>query len=150
MWLLAAALSTVVVSVSDGDTLAVRTPSGDVRVRLEGIDCPEKHQPHGLAARWFVRSRVFVTRPDGRRSGKTVSVDERGRDRNGRRIARVRVDGRDLSLELLRAGFAWHYRRYNHEPALAQLEADARTARRGLWADPRPTPPWEWRRRRRH
>ncbi len=149
MWLLAAALSALVVSVSDGDTLTVRRHGRDVRVRLEGIDCPEKDQPHGLAARWFVRSRVFVVRADGRRVGKTVRVDVRGRDRNGREVARVHVDGRDLSLELLRAGFAWHYRRYSRESSLARLQAEARAARRGLWADARPVPPWEWRRQRR-
>jgi endonuclease YncB( thermonuclease family) len=149
MWLLAAALSAVVLGVPDGDTLTVRVQGRQVRVRLEGIDCPEKNQPHGLAARWFVRKRVFTLRPDGRRVGKTVSVDVRGRDRNGRQVARLQVDGRDLSLELLRSGFAWHYRRYNRDAALARLEADARAARRGLWADAHPVPPWEWRRRRR-
>ena len=92
---------------------------------------------------------MFVVRADGRRVGKTVRVDVRGRDRNGREVARVHVDGRDLSLELLRAGFAWHYRRYSRESSLARLQAEARAARRGLWADARPVPPWEWRRQRR-
>ena len=80
-------------SVSDGDTLTVRRHGRDVRVRLEGIDCPEKDQPHGLAARWFVRSRVFVVRADGRRVGKTVRVDVRGRDRAAATAAGARSRG---------------------------------------------------------
>jgi endonuclease YncB( thermonuclease family) len=70
-------------------------------------------------------------------------------DKYGRKVCRVEVDGQDLSVELLRAGLAWHYKRYNQEPALASLQAEARARKRGLWADPNPIPPWEWRRRKR-
>lgn len=146
MWLLAAALGAVVVSVPDGDTLTVRLNGALVRVRLEGVDCPEKNQPHGLAARWFVRKRALTASAQGRLHPRRVTLELHGRDRNGRRIGRVSVDGRDVGVDLLRAGFAWHYRRYNCDPALARLEAAARRARRGLWADKKPIPPWQWRR----
>lgn len=75
----------------------------------------------------------------------------RDTDRYGRLVGEVLLpDGRNLNHELVRAGMAWWYRRYAQEDTtLAQLEAEARAARRGLWRDPHPVPPWEWRRTQR-
>lgn len=126
-----------VVGVSDGDTVKVLVGGTEVKVRLEGIDCPEKHQPWGQRAKTFTSTLL---------AGKTVTVQVKTVDRYGRLVARVLVRDQDVSLELLRAGLAWHFVRYNQEPTLSQLESEARADRRGLWADSNPVPPWDWRR----
>jgi endonuclease YncB( thermonuclease family) len=103
------------------------------------VDAPERRQAFGARAKQFVGTMAF---------GKTVIVLQRGMDRYGRTIAEVMLpDGRDLGLELVRAGYAWWFRRYSADAHLAVLEARAHAARRGLWADPDPVPPWKWRRR---
>ena len=67
-------------------------------------------------------------------------------DRYGRLVARVILpDGRDLSVELVKAGLAWHYKKYSDDEELARLEDEVRKAKRGLWSEPEPVPPWEWR-----
>lgn len=127
-----------VVKVADGDSITVRRPGEEeVRVRLEGIDCPEHRQPYSVAAKKFTSGMVFDER---------VQVRVLDHDRYGREVARVTVKGQDVSVELLREGLAWHYKHFNQEEELARLEAEARQARRGLWSDPHPIPPWEWRR----
>jgi endonuclease YncB( thermonuclease family) len=76
-------------------------------------------------------------------------VHVRGLDRYGRTVGDVTLpDGRHLNAELVRAGYAWWFRRYSADPRFATLEAQARSARRGLWAGPDPVPPWDWRRSR--
>ena len=77
---------------------------------------------------------------------KVVTVNVRGRDKYGRTVAEVVLpDGRTLNEELVIQGLAWQYRKYSHDPRLALMETEAREAKRGLWADPDPVPPWEWR-----
>jgi endonuclease YncB( thermonuclease family) len=128
-----------VYGVTDGDTISVLQDGRAVKIRLYGIDCPEKHQAFGMRARQFTSSLAF---------GKEVEVRPVDRDRYGRRIAWVYVGPRCLNEELLRAGFAWHFKRYSRDSHLAELELQARTARNGLWHDPEPTPPWEFRKTR--
>lgn len=124
-----------VVGVADGDTITVLHNGFGERFRLTGIDCPEKRQPFGNRAKQFTSSLVF---------GKTVTVRGTGRDRYGRTLGVVFLpDGRNLNQELVKAGLAWWYRQYSKDETLAQLEQEARTARRGLWVDPNPIPPWE-------
>ncbi len=127
-----------VVGVSDGDTITVLHNGKGERVRLHGIGCPEKRQAFGRKAKQFTSTLVF---------GKTVTVQPVDRDRYGRTVAVVLLpDGRSLNHELVKAGFAWWYWRYTpDDETLAQLERDARGAKRGLWADPHAVPPWEWR-----
>ncbi len=124
--------------VSDGDTITVLTKGKGERIRLHGIDCPEKRQAFGKRAKQFTSRLVY---------GKTVTVRDLGQDRYGRTVGEVLLpDGRVLNHELVRAGFAWWYRRYAPEDeTLKQLEAEAGDAKRGLWADAEPVPPWEWR-----
>ncbi len=83
--------------------------------------------------------------------GQKVAVNVMDQDRYGRTVAEVILpDGRVLNHELVKAGLAWWYRRYAPEDGtLAQLEANAKAAKRGLWAEPNPVPPWEWRKRER-
>jgi len=133
--------SGVVVGASDGDTLQVLRDGRAVKVRLWGVDTPEKSQDFGKAAK------RFTLRATAR---KTVRVEPRAIDRYGRTVALVTVDGRLLNEALVNAGYAWVYRQYCEERARCSrwqtLEARARAARRGLWAQPDPEPPWDYRR----
>ena len=129
-----------VVGVADGDTITVLRDQRAVTVRLQGIDAPEKGQAFGQRAKQFTVSLAF---------GNTVTVHATGRDRYARLLAEVTLpDGRSLNQELVRAGFAWWFRKYSHDMRLARLEEEARGERRGLWADPAPEAPWNYRSRR--
>src|SRR5262249_4765037 len=126
-----------VVGVTDGDTIAVLRDDHATTVRLVGIDAPEKGQAYGQRAKQFAASLAF---------GQTVTVRASGRDRYGRLLGEVILpDGRSLNQELVRAGFAWWFRKYSRDLTLAHLEEEAREGRRGLWADPSPEPPWTYR-----
>ncbi len=134
---LAADFTGRVVGVSDGDTITVMHNGKGERIRLHGIDCPEKRQAFGNRAKQFTSNLVFA---------KTVTVQFVDRDRYGRTVGVVLLpDGRSLNHELVKAGFAWWYRKYSDDQRLGELEAEAREAKRGLWAAPTPIPPWEWR-----
>ncbi len=134
---LAADFTGRVVGVSDGDTITVLHSGKGERIRLHGIDCPEKRQAFGKRAKQFTSNLVFA---------ETVTVQAVDRDRYGRTVGVVLLpDGRSLNHELVRAGLAWMYRRYTNDQSLSDLEEEARVARRGLWADPHAVAPWEWR-----
>ena len=128
-----------VVKIADGDTITVLHNKTQQKIRLEGIDAPEKGQPYGTKARQALADKIF---------GQTVRVEWKQRDRYQRIIGRVYFGDRDISLEMVKEGFAWHYKKYSKEAALADAEKEARKAGRGLWADKDPMPPWEWRRER--
>ena len=134
----------VVVKVLDGDSLQVRREGRLVEIRLYGIDTPEYRQAYSTKARQFTREML---------SKQTVAVEEKDVDRYGRIVALVSCQGRLVNRELVRAGLAWYYPRYcRSQPLcgeLAVLEQGARTARLGLWADPQPVAPWEWKRQQR-
>lgn len=125
--------------VADGDTISVLHEGRAVKIRLYGIDSPEKHQAFGQKAKTFTSQLAF---------GKVVEVDSVTRDRYGRTVAWVHVGGRCLNEEILRAGYAWHFKRYSRDRHLAELELQARAARAGLWGDPAPVAPWEFRKAR--
>jgi endonuclease YncB( thermonuclease family) len=127
-----------VVKVSDGDTIQVMHEGKAEKVRLAEIDCPETKQPFGQAAKKFVLDIA---------AQKTVTVHVETTDRYGRTVGVVVLpDGRSLNQELIRAGLAWWYWKYSTDSSLGELEEEARAARIGLWADPAPVPPWDWRR----
>ena len=128
-----------VVGISDGDTLNVLRAGKAVKVRLHGVDTPEKAQAFGTRAHQFTSALAF---------GTEVTVVVRDTDRYGRLVGEVLLpDGRSLNQELVKAGMAWWYKHYApNDTTLAQLEADARAAQRGLWAEAHPVPPWAWRR----
>ena len=132
----AAPLAGRVVHVHDGDTLTVLVERREVRVRLAAIDAPERGQPFATASRRALSARV---------AGRDVVVDVQGRDGFGRTLGVVRVAGADVNREQVRDGWAWVFRRFAHDAALVALEDEARLARRGLWRDPQPVPPWTWR-----
>jgi micrococcal nuclease len=130
-----------VVGVTDGDTLTVLRDGRAATVRLVGIDAPEKGQAFGQRAKQFAAGQAF---------GKTVTVRVAGHDRYGRLLGDVALpDGRSLNQELVRAGFAWWFRKYSRDSRLGRLEDEAREGRRGLWADRAPEAPWEYRSRHR-
>ncbi len=126
-----------VVGITDGDTISVLRAGRAEIVRLQGVDAPEKRQAYGDRARRFVADLAF---------DQTVIVRTTGRDRNGRLLGEVVLpDGRSLNQELVRAGYAWWFRKYSRDVRLARLEEEARQGRQGLWADQVPEPPWEYR-----
>ena len=126
-----------VVGILDGDTIEVLQSGRAVRVRLDGIDCPEKKQSFGTRAKQFT-SRVAFR--------KEVQVIEKGKDRYGRTLAEVILpDGKSLNQELVREGYAWWYWKYSDDEDLKRLQGEAREAKRGLWSDPNAIPPWIFR-----
>jgi len=129
-----------VTGVKDGDTFEILIDRKPEVVRLAHIDCPERGQPFGKAAKQFASDLSF---------GKFVLVKEEGRrDRYGRMIATIRLkDGTIVNQELVRAGLAWHFTKYSDDMAYARLEREARAAKLGLWSEGSPVPPWEWRKR---
>ena len=132
-----------VVGIADGDTITVLRDKEQVRIRLYGIDCPERYQPFSKKARQLTAKMVH---------GKVVEVEPVDIDRYNRLVALVTVSERLVNEELLNAGFAWVYTRYCVRPICDKwraLEQEAREAKLGLWADPNPIPPWEFRRQMR-
>ena len=126
-----------VVGVSDGDTITVLVGLEPKRIRLAGVDAPERGQAFGQRAKQAASRLVF---------GRTVTVVARGQDRYGRTLGDVRLpDGSSLNDRLVEEGWAWHYTRYSKDQRLAELETAARRSRRGLWGDPHPVPPWDFR-----
>ncbi len=135
-----------VVGITDGDTLTLLDGNQvQYKIRLSGIDTPEKGQAFGQAASENLANMVF---------GQLAVADCPRQDKYGRWVCVVRVDGTDICLAQIKAGLAWHYKKYASEQtpmdqelyALAQLEAKA--AGIGLWKDADPTPPWDWRKRK--
>jgi len=133
--------TSTVLSVTDGDTLTVLLNNKPEKVRLTGIDCPEGDQPFGSQATQLATQLALE---------KAVMVTDFGRDKYHRLLGEVFLpDGLLLNRELVREGFCWWYRKYAPENGeLERLETEAREAKKGLWADPQPVPPWEWRRLR--
>ena len=139
----AADFSGPVVSILDGDTIEVLHNNHAERIRLRGIDCPEKGQAYGQKAKHAASALVF---------GKEVTLQTYGKDRYGRTIADVLLpDGSNVNHELVKDGWCWWYRKYAPgNTTLERLEAEARESRMGLWVDHDPVPPWEWRKRGRN
>lgn len=123
--------------VHDGDTISLRCASSAsvIRVRLANIDAPELHQAYGPEASAALRELT---------AGQTVVVDAVATDRYGRVVASLSVAGHDLGLQLVARGLAWCGLRPSRK--CHRLQADARDARRGLWAQADAEPPWQWRR----
>jgi len=131
----------VVVDVVDGDTIKVRGVDGVYRVRLEGVDAPEKRQADGLAASAWLKGKI---------GGAEVTVHAKGRGRYGRVVGDVTLaDGECVNVSLVRAGWAWWYRQYDRsDDRLRQAESAARVDKVGLWAKTNPIPPWMFRAQR--
>lgn len=131
-------LSGKVISVTDGDTIKVLVGKETVTVRLDGIDAPESGQSYGRKSKDHLNELV---------AGKTVKVQKTGTDKYKRTLGVVIVGNINANAKMVEDGWAWHYKKYNDEDHLAQLEVTARKEKRGLWADATPLPPWEYRSR---
>jgi micrococcal nuclease len=129
-----------VLSIHDGDSLRLAMNDGSlVEVRLNGIDAPELAQPFGIASRDFLREMA---------EDKPVRLESHGKDRYERTLGVVHLDGGEsLNQAQLRAGLAWHFKRYSSDTTLADLESDARARGAGLWSEKDPVPPWDFRAR---
>ena len=128
------------VGVHDGDsmTLPIATPEGkrQSKIRMDAIDAPELGQPFSNRSKKTLSDMVF---------DKQCTVESLGPDRYSRTIGRVSVAGRDVNAAMLEAGMAWHFAKYDTRQSMADRHEAARRAGKGLWADPKPIPPWEWR-----
>jgi endonuclease YncB( thermonuclease family) len=131
-----------VVGISDGDTIKVLRNRQEVRIRLWGVDCPERRQDFGDRAKRRTSELAF---------GKTVEIQEMDRDRYGRTVAIVILpDGLILNEALVGDGLAWVHLKYCNRPEKCakwqDLERSARSRMLGLWSMPNPVAPWEFRR----
>lgn len=131
-----------VVKVADGDTVTVLSEANEqIRVRLWGIDAPEKAQDYGEVSRKRLAERI---------AGKDVRLEMHGKDRYGRVLAVIWYKGENENLRQVREGLAWHYVYYAKKATdYAEAEKQAREKRIGLWKKPNPVPPWEFRRQKR-
>ena len=128
-----------VVGVMDGDTIEVMHEGKGERIRLYGVDSPEKRQDFGAKAKQFTSDQVF---------GKDVAVEAVATDRYGRTVGIVSVGGEVLNQKLIEAGFAWVYAQYCDRPECREwtrIESQARASKVGLWSMPNPVAPWEFR-----
>ncbi len=132
-----------VVRITDGDTLVVLDANKvQHKIRLMGIDAPEKKQAYGKKSKDNLLTLV---------AGKYVVVEYEKRDRYQRIIGKIQLNGKDVNLEQINSGMAWHYKKYQGEQSpsdrmkYSTAESEARNAKRGLWHDPEPIPPWDYR-----
>ena len=138
----ASELTGKVVSVSDGDTLRVLVDEQQIKIRLGGIDAPESDQPFGQASKRYLADAV---------AGQTVIVEFEKKDRYGRVIGKVLLDGADMNLRQVEAGYAWWYEYYKRDQseadqrAYSAAEQQARDSGIGLWSEPAPINPYDWR-----
>ena len=127
-----------VVSISDGDTFtAINSDNLQLKIRIWGIDAPEKKQAFGNKSKEFLSSLIF---------GKTISIDVQSKDRYGRLLAYVySPEGKDVSLLMIHEGMAWHFTKYDNNVVYEEAQTFAKKAKRGLWVDPSPIAPWDFR-----
>ena len=132
-----------VVSVADGDTITVLdAEKTQHKIRLQGIDAPEKAQAFGAKSKQALYEMVH---------GKTVQVSFEKSDKYGRILGKVLLDGQDICHQQIKAGLAWHYKKYQNQQPLVDRETysasetAAKNEKLGLWSDPRPVAPWDFR-----
>ena len=132
-----------VIGISDGDTITVLNEKHEqLKIRLAGIDCPEKSQAFGNRAKRTLSDKVF---------SQNVKVETRDKDKYGRTLGIVKIGEEDINQYMISEGVAWHYKKYaNTQPTeeadrYAKAEETARLNKKGLWIQEHPTPPWEFR-----
>ena len=130
----------MVTRVSDGDTIWVNNGLLRYKVRLNRIDAPESKQPYGKESAAHLKSLIF---------GKEVRVEYKTTDRYGRILGIVVIGEKDVNLQMVRDGYAWHYKHFDATPSYSAAESAAQSAKRGIWATTAPIPPHQWRKGRR-
>ncbi len=129
-----------VIRIIDGDTVEVMGEgTKPFKVRLMGIDAPERRQPYGKKSKQVLSDLVYK---------KIVRLVGSKQDRYGRTLARLYVGEVDVCAAMVESGAAWVYRRYTSDPILYEAEELAKENKRGLWAFPDPMSPWQWRKRK--
>ena len=136
-----------VIKITDGDTVHVLQDNHiKEKIRLAGIDAPERKQPHGNKAKQYLASLV---------GNKLVTVEYSKRDKYGRIVGKIEYKGLDVNLEMVKAGYAWHYKKYQKEQSADDrlsyriAENNARTQEVGLFQDNNSIPSWKWRKLKR-
>ncbi|MEP7374459.1 MAG: thermonuclease family protein [Chitinophagaceae bacterium] len=128
-----------VIKIVDGDTFDVLTKEKTtLRIRMNGIDCPERKQDFYQSAKNALAGYIF---------NKEVTLFITGRDRNKRTIATVYCNGENINLSMIKNGYAWHYKKYSSDTIYAKAEKVARLARKGLWRMDHPVAPWDFRKK---
>lgn len=133
-----------VISVADGDTITILSGTTQHKIRLMGIDAPEKRQAYGNKSKDALAQAI---------AGQHVTVDYNKRDRYRRIIGKVIYQDQDMNLRQVQLGMAWHYKQYEREQDVedrsryAQAEYLAQRDKLGLWQDANPIPPWDFRKR---
>jgi endonuclease YncB( thermonuclease family) len=134
-----------IVGITDGDTVTLLdTTNKQYKIRLSGIDAPEKAQPYGQVSKKSLSDLVY---------DKDVSVDYSKYDRYGRVIGKIIHNKVDVNLEQIKRGLAWHYKKYQKEQIFSdqdlysEEEVRARNSKLGLWQEPNAISPWDWRRK---
>ncbi len=129
-----------VIGVKDGDTIVLLTAAKtEITVRLSEIDAPERKQAFGTVSRTFLSNLIF---------GKEVKLEKMGTDRYGRTLGFIYMqNGTNVNLEMVKNGMAWQYEKYSKSAVLKKAQASAKSMSIGLWRDPYPVAPWEFRRK---
>lgn len=128
-----------VISVTDGDTFTMIESNKQVKVRLHGIDCPEKGQDFYFVAKQSLSDMVF---------GKFVTVKRISIDKYKRIVGIVWIDEINVNERMLRSGLAWHYKKYDTNPEWKKFEQQAKLSKCGVWSMSNPIAPWEFRKRK--
>jgi endonuclease YncB( thermonuclease family) len=135
----------LVVGVADGDTITVLDQQKNTyKIRLQGIDAPEKKQAFGEKSKQSLHDLVH---------GKQVRIEYDKEDKYGRIVGKITLDDLDICLQQLMLGMAWHYKKYQNEQSVADrvvyndAELKSKSLKLGLWADETPMPPWEFRKK---
>ena len=128
-----------VVSVADGDTITVLYGKKEYKIRFLHIDCPESSQAFGTKAKQVLSNKVF---------GKTVTVRWTEKDRYERILGDVYIGKRRINAEMVQEGMAWHYKFFSKDATIAAAQTKAKAGKVGLWSQPDPVAPWEFRRKK--
>ena len=136
-------ITSKVIGIKDGDTIEILHEGKPLIIRFAHVDCPEirKGQPFGTAAKKFTSDLCF---------GRMITVLHEGKYDRYKRLIAVIINEKNenVNKELVRAGLAWHFKKYSTDESYDKLEKIARLDRKGLWVENNPTPPWDWRKPR--
>lgn len=123
-----------VIGIIDGDTYDILKNNTSERIRIDGIDAPEKGMPFYKVSKKYLSNLIY---------GKFVTIEFEKKDRYGRWVGRGFIDKLDISEEMIKAGMAWHFKKYSDSEILSNLEVEAKNNKFGLWREPNPLEPWE-------